>query len=969
MGIPRKVTSKAVMLLLTLIMFSIMMAAPSTTQANAVKIGPPLDKVYIEVRMSQDVGIGDTAAGALDTFLWDASPAVYDRLPEEMKEALKLIPSRTGYRGIVFSPVYSEGFPPGVMNSTLGETHFNPFALTKVRYAMNWLFDREFIIESMFSGGGAPMFSAIQPAQVAAHTKVEHVYTELGLTETGDEAKALAMIEEALNEVIPELQAAGYDLYKETAAESPAGYWWKFKRPDATEEIPDLKFYMRTEDERLYIGRYVADQIEEAGIKIDRKERDRTICSPAIYYTDPLDWDNAAQLYTEGWVSMSEWPYREWGCAQMYAEWYYGYMPGRVGWQWVNETMNELTKQLCYGQVANVSDYWNKMAEVTKGGVQESVRIFLCENWDYFPVNPRVTNMAYGMVSGLWPAWPLRTATTPDNILRAAEYSAEGELFMSAWNPVEGFADVYSELMYRYIHDYGSYPHPMTGEPIPMRATWEVETDYEINETGDITGYLNVPSTALNYSAYDNEWYEIGTGKTAAAKVIFNYKFANWHHYKPMTMTDVLYATGWMYEWATEDYPGDPYYLDVYSARATPTLQTIKGWEIINETALAVYGDYVHPVSGNVTADYYVVWPAHPWEQRAAMDYVIVNGGPVSGEPYSWDGAPGTRFIDMIEPDHITDIREAVAILKNAKFVPPETIVSVTGYNFTPSADDAEERYTADIDWVKEYGHLCISNGPYYLSMWDETAMYAEFTAFRDPTYPFTSDYWQKELFLEKLSIDKIEAPTTVQVGQDISIDVYPTLIREYPEPTTEPATKGYVDVALKNATDVVCGGAASYVEPGLFSFTAPSEVTAELPAGSYTIEATAAIYPGVYPDILTQEIAVLPITYTYTLTLSIVPAYGGNCTPAVGPHEYDEGTTVEVNLTLAEGYEFDYWELDGAEVSDEIAYTLTMNADHTLRAQLKAIAGFPTELIIAIVAIIIAVAAVAGLFLWRRKA
>lgn len=953
---------------ITLVMLSAL--SPTQTQAQVVEKGPPLDKIIIEVRMTTEVGIADVAAGKLDMFLWDASPATYEKLPAEMRESLKLIPSRTGYRDIVYSPVYSEGLPSGVMNSTLTSvTHFNPFAITKVRYATNWLYDRKFIVEDIMKGGGAPMFSAIQPAQVGAHKRVEHVYTELGMLDTGDETKALTMIDDALTAVVPELQAAGYDLYKKTTAGAPAGYWWTFKRPDLTEETVELKFFMRTEDERLLIGEYVADQIEKAGIKIDRRARDRTVCTPAIYYTDPLDWEDAAQVYTEGWVSMSEWPYREGGVAQMYAEWYYKFMPGQVGWQWVNETMNDLTEKLVLGEVADEEDYWNKMALAVKGGVQESVRVFLCEGWEYFAVNLRVTNIAYGMVSGLWPAWPLRAAATPDKELRAAEYSAEGALFMSAWNPVGGFKDVYSELMYRYLRDYGAYPHPMTGEPIPVRTTWDV----------DIRN-MTVPSTALNYSAYTDSWYQVGTGLNASVKVVYNYMFSNWHHGVPMDMSDVLYSIAWANEWATLDYPGDPYYHETYADETGPLLRKIKGYEIINSTALAVYGDYVHPISASVTADYYIFWPSHPWEERAAWDYVIVNGGPVSGETYSWDGIPGTEWLDMIAAKSVGDITEAVKILGNLTvaplFIPKEAdAANFTGY--APTEEQAKLRYLATVDWSTRHGHLCISNGPYYMELYDAERLYTEFRAFRDPTYPFTSDYWQKKLFLERMNIEKIEAPTSVYLGDDISIDVYPIYTREYPEPVTKPADKGYVDVTLKDPTGTaVYSGAASLVDPekGEFSITTPGDITANLTEGAYTIEATAAVLKGVYPDVAIRDIVLAaPPPPTYDLTLSVYPAEGGTTDPTTGVHVIAEGTDVTVTITIEEGYELDYWELDGAEwtaAGKNTTVTVTMDKLHSLRAYVKAIPPWlPTELAFGIVAIVIAVVAIGvAVVLWRRK-
>ena len=55
------------------------------------------------------------------------------------------------------------------------------------------------------------------------------------------------------------------------------------------------------------------------------------------------------------------------------------------------------------------------------------------------------------------------------------------------------------------------------------------------------------------------------------------------------------------------------------------------------------------------------------------------------------------------------------------------------------SADDAVARYQAAEQWFDTYGHLVISNGPFFLAKYDAAAQFAEMDAFRDPTYPFTA--------------------------------------------------------------------------------------------------------------------------------------------------------------------------------------------------------------------------------------
>ncbi len=661
-------------------------------QVTDPRPGPPLDQINLYVRADQSIGIQDTAEGILDIFLWSSPPSVYQGIPEETVEKLQLIRAATGYWSLIFNPVsnvyYKDGEYAVFLNATAGDDwklvpglvnasdvgqytgtkgiYFNPFALRDVRYAMNWLINRKYIIDTILAGGGAPMYSPVQPSE-PANIYFNQTYKDLGLTATGDKEKAIQMITDALlaaNNTMFTVTKGDYYLVNITDSESPVGWWWGLHKPDGAEEPVELNFFIRIEDERHEEGLYIADLLEEAGLKVNRLERDRVTCILAAYYTDPADYE--WNIYTEGWVSMSEWLYPEWSIAQMYAPWY-AFMPGFMEtgwWQYLNDTIDELAIKGVYGPLANETEYWNTLVEVVKLGIDQSVRVFVAETWEYFPVNKRVKNIAAGIISGLWPAWPLRTANTSDGILNVAQFSAQGALFMSAFNPVLGLEDVYTELIWRYLHDYADYPHPQTGEPIPMRDTWQVVKG---GEEG-----ITVPSDkAMIYNATANKWELVPDGTTSSVKVIYNIKLSNWHHGQPMTITDILNEFAFMWEWATEDYPGDPYYSSKYASRVQSTLEMIKGIEIINETAMAIYGDYCHVVSDAVTADFYAPFAVLPWEIWAAMEELVAKGGPKSGEAYTWSQVEGKRWIDLLKESHVEDIKAAIESFGGELPTPP----------------------------------------------------------------------------------------------------------------------------------------------------------------------------------------------------------------------------------------------------------------------------------------------------------
>ncbi|NJF26231.1 peptide ABC transporter substrate-binding protein, partial [Thermococcus sp. Bubb.Bath] len=77
----------------------------------------------------------------------------------------------------------------GLVNSS-GTVKFNPFALPGVRYAMNWLINRNYIVTNILQGSGAPMFGPEVSGQVDAASAINTVAKALGMTAQGDEQYA-----------------------------------------------------------------------------------------------------------------------------------------------------------------------------------------------------------------------------------------------------------------------------------------------------------------------------------------------------------------------------------------------------------------------------------------------------------------------------------------------------------------------------------------------------------------------------------------------------------------------------------------------------------------------------------------------------------------------------------------------------------------------------------------------------------
>ena len=843
----------------------------------AAKKGPYVDEVDIEVRTARDTAIGEVGSGDFDMFLYASPGTLYDGLPSDIKEGMYLIPSSAAYNDLFLNPCTGEDGSPVIKSE--GTEWFNVTGDKQIRFAFNFLMNRQYIVDQIYGGYAAPMYSCVMQTEPAA-PEFQSVYKELGLTPTGDEQKGISMITERMEYWADQL---GGKLKKVDASDSPAGYWWYFNDEPVT-----FRAMIRIEDERHEIGLYICDQLEKAGIKTIRNEWERVKAFSAAYFVDPrTPPPNHWNMYTDGWISMSAWKFVETSIAQMYAPWY-GWMPGlqeETWWNYTQPDLDKLTKKTVNGMCADEDDYWNTLRESLKLAIQEAVRVFCVTELSYFPVNKRVSGIAYDVGSGLGSRWTFITAQTPDNKLKVLQYSSQGSLFMSAINTIDGLDDVYSNYIWRPIRDYASWSHPGEGVPIQVRTQWKVDKKFHF-EGDKMVGELDVPSDCVVYDSKENKWVTVGSGKKAVSKVTYDYLWSNWHNGMPMTMEDLRYHIAHVYEWAYKDSDDDKFYNANYGSAASETLDRIKGIRFVDEDTIEIYGDFQHPASDDLVADYFAFWPDLPWPIYEATDYLVAIHGPKSGDSYDYSDLEDVTQVDLTVPKCVDDIKAALQKYWQQGHLPP-------GMDIT--ADQAKTAYQACMDWIDEHKHAVISNGPFYLDIYDPANMYAVLKAFRDPTYPFEPEVWTNRLTLAKSVIDSVDVPASVKVGEDIPVKIKVTNKVEYPNKSEEPASKAFVDVYLKDASDnIIYQGKASMTTAGNFEITIPGSKTSNLSAGAYTVEVKAAYKEGGYPDVRKSQVVLSKVTEE-----SPTPTVAPTTTPAKTEAAGGTSTTTIVGIVV----------------------------------------------------------------------
>jgi len=367
----------------------------------------------------------------------------------------------------------------------------------------------------------------------------------------------------------------------------------------------------------------------------------------------------------------------------------------------------------------------------------------------------------------------------------------------------------------------------------------EVQTKARRNEEGDVVGDYEVPANAINYCPFNEAWLQVGEGKKSISMATYEFKFGKLHHGQPISVVDLLYAQAFQMEWASKEGDDDLQYEQAYSSSLKSGLDTIIGWVLNEDDTITVYFDYNFPASKERVASWAapgisVSSSGHPvgcaWEIAEAMSLLVTEGSE-SGTAYSITMDPAFTEVDAIAPACVKDIRAKLVEMKERKHIP----------NYIKEFVDEEYvlgRYEAAIEFIDNYGHAYISNGPFYLSKFDSTSNYMELRAFRDPDYPYEDTYWIEELKAVRMQIDSLETPAFVAKGSDLPVSVYVSEVT-YPIDEAVPATTGKVTLSLivgQEAREFE----AAMTEAGLFECVIPASAIEDLGAGSYDIMAIA---------------------------------------------------------------------------------------------------------------------------------
>jgi peptide/nickel transport system substrate-binding protein len=716
---------KGIFFTVALLLIALSSLAIPVVLVDAQEDQQPVVDTIIFKSLDQALAAPALKAGDIDFYIFQLAPDHLEPIVGDPDYAIYHAPS--GVDGIGVNPAPST------------DTEFNPFEIRDVRFAVNYLINRDWMVNQVYLGAAAPMYthqSSYDPDFVTIYDIVSKYEFGYDLTQ------ATALIE-------PALTAAGCTMQE--------GKWYYGDDPVT------IRFIIRTEDQRRDEGDQIATALETVGFTVDRMYMQFGQAIPIVYGSDPaeLQW----HLYTEGFGKSALTKWDSTTINQFHAPWF-TWMPGFLEpgfWSYTNDTIDDLGQAIYNGEFNDKEERDVLYRNMTEMAIQEAVRLYCLTSLDAHITLDSMKGLTEDLGTGLRSPWNLREAYNSDWNLSESNTLTVGSLHIwtetCVYNPIAGHDDVYSVDIRNLVLDPFTYPNPFTGEYQPFRK------DYEVTTAGP-DGTMEVPSDAWIWDNMTDTWVSVGEDVTAVSKVVWDsstYIGDNWHHNETIRWADIIYSLQQFYEIAYDDVKSD------LEGSTSAFLQTIlpqfKGYKI-DRTAdtLTVWLDYWH-FDENEIAGYSDVLDVdtpmahYPWEVVAAMDQVVFED-----QVYAYSDSASDRFsvpwLSLVLSTHADAVNTAVQALDFSEL---DHIFNVTGDIYETEAN-LTARKAASNTWFTLHDNMVISDGPFYLDTFSAAGDSAVLKAFRDPEYPIEQGTWDYGRPTPP-EITKVGIPTVVPGG------------------------------------------------------------------------------------------------------------------------------------------------------------------------------------------------------------
>ncbi len=601
----------------------------------------------------------------------------------------------------------------------------NPFAFKDIRFAMNYLLDRDLIVRNVFSGYAIPThFATLENSPMYNRMLpdiLEYTYYE-----------SMGVAKERVRDTMECIGAVDV-----------GGKWYYYGEP------VNVSVIIRIEDQRRQLGDSIADGLEFLGFNVTRRYYDFMHAINTVYRENPMNF--TWHVYTEGW---SIWENNYYNIIYLSAP-RLGLMPGWGNpdfWNYHNSTIDELAIRLLSMSPTEpgFTEYFNELVEMA---TEESVRVYAVMPAIYEAYSTHMQNI---ITIGSEETYlgNLRIAYNPESNTTRIAGVYRSRVNIWPWNMAR-FSyniiplDAWSTLVINALFDPPYYYSGANATIVPFRAT------YNVTITGE-SDLIEVPRDTVTWDVNSSRWIYVPEGTTAKVKVVFDltkYIGSKWHDGSNITFSDVLasYAAKYI----------------LYHQYTRAWYDSLEGIRILpSQNIVEVYLNPPESYQYNTIlklADPDLVIPAEVIYLQYYVAYINQSYGfPFSGKPE----------INLIDPEQIPIFNDIILrMLENNTM--PDNWFTINSTEYM-SIDEWRDRLLALLEWLNAHNNAFVGQGPYMLTDFDPETKTFNLTAFRDESYPFTTNdlrsiFWEHNIQPpEILNVNN----TIVEKGHESKIDV-----------------------------------------------------------------------------------------------------------------------------------------------------------------------------------------------------
>jgi len=786
--------------------------APVPTEPPVTRTGAWVDEVILTEENSADAAISKLAAGDIDLYAYTVAEApAY----EELQKHSDLTSSQTvgSSNNILLNPA--------VFNDA---DRLNPFADRQLREALNWLMDRDYIVQEIYKGLAIPKYTTLTTV-FPDYARYADVIRELEAKYAYNPEKAKEVINARMLELGAELVDGK----------------WNYKGKPVT-----LIFLIRVEDNRRPIGDYFANQLETVGFTVDRQYKTRTEASPIWNSSDPAEglW----HLYTAGNISIQI--SRDEGTN------FSGFYTNRGSASPLYQAYNPLPEfdqaalKLESNNFASLDERRELFTTALRLSMEEGTHIWAVDEASFAP---RISNLSVAsdlaggaQGSNIW-GQTIRFKDKEGGTVRIAQPG----ILVDPWNPISGSNWIYDSMPQRATSDNGVIADPFTGLAWPQRlerAEVTVKEGLPVNKTLgwvslDSSPQIQVPSdTWVDWDAANQKFITAGEkfpdGITASTRTIVYYPdnlfdTVKWQDGSPISAADFVMNMIQVFDQAK---PESAIYDEATVGATEGFLSHFKGVRIVSTSPLVIetYDDAYQLDAETIVSNFGLYpnptwWPQYaygeaPWHTLALG--ILAESNKELAFSTDKAGALSVEWTSFISGPSLEILKKYLDQASGNSYIP---YAPTLGQYIT--AEQAAARYK-DLDaFYREHSHFWVNTGPFVLDK--VFPVEGTLTLKRYKDYPDKADKWSR--FSEpKIATVEVDGSGQVQIGSEATFDAFVTF-KDKPYNNADISEVKYLLFTAKG--ELIASGMAQANGEGQFQVTLGADITSKLEAGSNKLE------------------------------------------------------------------------------------------------------------------------------------